>query len=43
VVSLKFNEWISFDFELTTLYDSDVITALQVRETISLGASVEMI
>lgn len=43
VVSLKFNEWISFDFELTTLYDSDVITALQVRETISLGASVKMI
>lgn len=42
-VSLKFNEWISLDFELTTLYDSDVVSALQVREVISLGAAVEMI
>lgn len=43
LVSLKFNEWLSLDFELATLYDGDVTQALQVREAISLGASIKML
>lgn len=43
LVSLEFNKWLSVDFELTALYDSDVTRALQVREVLSVGASVKMI
>lgn len=43
LVSLEFNTWLSLDFELTALYDSDVTQALQMREVVSLGASVEII
>lgn len=43
LISLEFNKWLSLDFELAALYDSDVTQALQVREVVSLGASVEML
>jgi hypothetical protein len=43
LVSLEFNDWLSLDFELAALYNRDVTQALQVREAVSLGASVTML
>ncbi len=43
LLRLKFNKWFSLDFEFDALYDGDVTRALQVREVISLAASLKML
>lgn len=40
---LQFNSWISIDIELAMLYDRNISTALQVKEVLSLGASIEIL
>lgn len=40
---LEFNSWLSVDVELAVLYDRNISTALQVKEVVSVGASVEIL
>lgn len=40
---LEFNSWLSVDIELAMLYDRNISTALQIKEVVSVGASVEIL
>ena len=39
VVAMQVNDWLGVDFELTTVYDRDVSSALQVKEILSVGVT----
>lgn len=40
---LEVNSWLSMDIELAMLYDRNISEALQVKEVVSVGASVEIL
>ncbi|GAB5521305.1 MAG: DUF3078 domain-containing protein [Rhodothermales bacterium] len=39
LIAMKVNEWISVNFELTTLYDADITKQLQLKEVLTVGLS----
>ncbi|MEM1096464.1 MAG: DUF3078 domain-containing protein [Bacteroidota bacterium] len=39
LIAMKVNEWISVNFELTTLYDADITKKLQLKEVLTVGLS----
>lgn len=37
IITMQVNQWLGVDFELTTLYDRDISSELQVKEILSVG------
>lgn len=43
LLQLQFNGWLSVDLEMIALYDGEISQALQIKEVLAIGASIELI